>query len=750
MSANILTGLGPRDYSGSPHRNQDRASRYHSTRTNGRQTELSYDDALHTDGHQRSRNGDEDDESEDGRIYESDVSQEYDDEEAYNDGNHRDRRHDRYRDSRRYLDLDYDGDSRRYSTSPQRNRQRSFSPKSAEPTNTVVVECVGGSIPRTNMQPILYSSTNIGDYPTTHIRFNGGRFLFIEFQSVDDSISWMETNHPTVNLQFPGTGDVSNEPLPCRTFYVRSRSSNAAASFHENRDVSRKRNRKMPDASSYRQQLTGATDTSTTPSQILVLYPLAASVTEDILAAGAKQLEKEEKSNAPVRAEGAPKLKSTAPVGDTSGLGAKKNSMHRVILMRDTRTNTSMNYGFAEFWTLEDAMAAMAKFQKSRTFTIESAPVMVSTIHLGVFVPETREVLPSIDKQSFHPLFNPAIRVRYRDLRVYPSIKIVASEPPRGAILPSAAVTSVEDDKKAKKRKGDALASGTAKKPVVMAGQIAMWQKKHAEISQPTPNGPSKSSANSIPVTSRNAPIKISLGGLSKSLGASTPELKVASASSESPAAATSEKTTPETEERITSFIDRDKLQCLLCMMKYKSLDDCDTHERSRNHTNAMQNEDKVKAATERMIARFKKKLASNTAASESQYRDRAQERRAAFNQPDQPISGKTKSNVKDSGPKSKQNEKPVPPEKPLVATGKGSSLLSKMGWTAGTGLGANGAGRTDIIATHAYQDGVGLGAEGGNLGDAQALAEKKTTGRYSDYLETVQDKARERYRQLE
>ena len=39
----------------------------------------------------------------------------------------------------------------------------------------------------------------------------------------------------------------------------------------------------------------------------------------------------------------------------------------------------------------------------------------------------------------------------------------------------------------------------------------------------------------------------------------------------------------------------------------------------------------------------------------------------------------------------------------------KGAALLGKMGWTAGEGLGAQGTGRTDVIVTELYTQGVGL-----------------------------------------
>lgn len=76
--------------------------------------------------------------------------------------------------------------------------------------------------------------------------------------------------------------------------------------------------------------------------------------------------------------------------------------------------------------------------------------------------------------------------------------------------------------------------------------------------------------------------------------------------------------------------------------------------------------------------------------------------------------------------------------------------MLAKMGWTSGAGLGANGEGRTEAIATQAYQEGVGLGAEGSNLGDAAELADKKTRNSYAEYVNSVQDKARQRYNKLE
>src|SRR5262245_38947675 len=107
-----------------------------------------------------------------------------------------------------------------------------------------------------------------------------------------------------------------------------------------------------------------------------------------MLAADMKRLEREKADRTKTAGEGgAPKLKSTAPGGDTSSQGAREGSLHRVFLMRDVNTNESFKYGFAEFWTLEDAAAALSKFNMARAFYVAGCAVTISTIHMGVFLP---------------------------------------------------------------------------------------------------------------------------------------------------------------------------------------------------------------------------------------------------------------------------------------------------------------------------------------------------------------------------
>ena len=95
----------------------------------------------------------------------------------------------------------------------------------------------------------------------------------------------------------------------------------------------------------------------------------------------------------------------------------------------------------------------------------------------------------------------------------------------------------------------------------------------------------------------------------------------------------------------------------------------------------------------------------------------------------------------KASAKKEDEESSPVP--------SMGAALLGKMGWTAGEGLGAQGTGRTEAVVAELYSQGVGLGAEGGKLGDAAAEAQRQTKGSYAEFLSKTKDKVKERFERL-
>lgn len=493
----------------------------------------------------------------------------------------------------------------------------------------------------------------------------------------------------------------------------------------------------------WQQSLTGLTDAANTPSQIIVVYPLAVFVDEDMLARDMKQLELE-KPQPPSKdsSNGGPKLKSTAPTANPTGYGARPGSLHRVFLMRDARKKESCKYGFAEFWTLEDAVAAVAKFNASRSFSVAAVPVNISHIHMGVFLPEAEGMPPDTRYMSFKPLFNPSLRVRYRDARLYPSEEIVTTQPPAGAEKKSSAYDN-KDGKKSKKRKAEGTAGATTKKTSgVMAGQFTKWNRKGDELHGQDP--PSHNS--DAPNTAPGAPMKFSLSGpkigeplqpLAGFESTPTPDM---------PSATEAAEPTP------VSY--RNGLQCLLCMFRYPSLEILANHERTKMHVGNIRDEETVKKARQRLTDLGKLPpqppgesqpapepgLGGPAAPStESQYRDRAKERREANSQPKKPVTFNLPS------------KKASPPPAPKPKESKGAGMLQNMGWKDGAGLGANGQGRTETIPQNAYQERAGLGAEDANLGDAAKLAEKRTKGtnNYAEYLSDVQDRARQRFNKM-
>ena len=187
------------------------------------------------------------------------------------------------------------------------------------------------------------------------------------------------------------------------------------------------------------------------------------------------------------------------------------------------------------------------------------------------------------------------------------------------------------------------------------------------------------------------------------------------------------------------TFANLAKKCCYLCSRQFKTEAEVNQHERvSDLHQNNLENADLVAKAQSKMV----KAGIPLTAASEdsSEYRDRAKERRAAFGA-GKKISLPLKKSATQVEEETKNERAPVP--------SKGASLLGKMGWSAGEGLGAQGTGMTAPIATDMYVQGVGLGAQGGRIGDASEEAERNTKGGYGEFLERTRDKAKERFERM-
>lgn len=457
---------------------------------------------------------------------------------------------------------------------------------------------------------------------------------------------------------------------------------------------------------------TGDSDVSPdgTASQFLLLRGLEPGVNEELLAKGVSKLYKT-KASTPTDTPATKKAKISSTTNDAS-IGARDGSLRRVLLVRDRKTNDSWRYGFAEFNSVEDAQAAMVKYNASDKFTISSRPVMVSYIHAGVFVPVLYPFGEEFAKCTFSPLSNAAVKLMYWDEAAYASELVTAvvdqkstakSKESEHARLAAAAANEglvdagKDGEPRLKKRKVE-----KDSKPV--APHLQFWTNRHAELHGKGLKDGDNNSASSVPMASQK---------------------KEASAAEAPPS---------------KSFADLGRKCCLLCSRQFKTEVEVNKHERmSQLHRDNMQNDEMVSKA----LAKLNKSASS--AAESSAYRDRAKERRQAFNQPKQPAAQHNRA-AKDVGQEASSSKEE---ESLNLAPSKGAGLLAKMGWIAGEGLGAQGTGRTEAIKTELYTQGVGLGAQGGKVGDAAQEAQRQTKSSYADFVSNVKDRAKERFESL-
>lgn len=290
-----------------------------------------------------------------------------------------------------------------------------------------------------------------------------------------------------------------------------------------------------------------------------------------------------------------------------------------------------------------------------------------------------------------------------------------------------------DGEKKSKKRKAEAVPDGGIVKP--MPSQLEFWTNRHKELHGK--NSTPSANANATQATPSN----------SKTL----------------------EKNDQDPPSQ--SFADPTKHCCYLCSRQFKSAAEVNKHERlSGLHQTNLKKNDLVQKAVAKLenagvsVNRAQSKVvgAATEDTMSQEYRDRAKERRTLFNQPKQPgFKGQgtgrkadpSKSADVDTAVKSSSMSQAVDsPSDAMMAPGpigKGASLLGKMGWSVGQGLGASGGLAAAPIATDLYVAGVGLGAVGGKLGDAVEEAGRATRGDYGEFAQRVKDKARERYESL-
>jgi RNA-binding protein 5/10 len=125
----------------------------------------------------------------------------------------------------------------------------------------------------------------------------------------------------------------------------------------------------------------------------------------------------------------------------------------------------------------------------------------------------------------------------------------------------------------------------------------------------------------------------------------------------------------------------------------------------------------------------------------DSNYRDRAHERRTIFHQPKKPAY-----NPYVKTPSTLESQHPEPLS---FSLNKGQALMTAMGWSQGSGLGAAGSGRVEPIQAQSYEAGVGLGA-GTVKTVGKDIGVPQDDGGYGSFVKKVRENARSRFENLD
>lgn len=107
--------------------------------------------------------------------------------------------------------------------------------------------------------------------------------------------------------------------------------------------------------------------------------------------------------------------------------GATPNSLRRVMLIRDRKTDQSAGYGFAEYYDIRDAQRVVEKAKYKEDFgqlTIASTKVNVCFPHTGVFPNDEADGKPEYNDKFKFKLFTDNYH-KYYDRRYYASILYV-------------------------------------------------------------------------------------------------------------------------------------------------------------------------------------------------------------------------------------------------------------------------------------------------------------------------------------
>ncbi|KAG0662138.1 hypothetical protein C6P46_003531 [Rhodotorula mucilaginosa] len=287
----------------------------------------------------------------------------------------------------------------------------------------------------------------------------------------------------------------------------------------------------------------------------------------------------------------------------------------------------------------------------------------------------------------------------------------------------------------AKEKKGDLIVSRKA------APNLAKWNKKAKELRSANPAPappPTAAAAAATAATVKPAPTASST--LTSQTPQSQQQQKQKQASPPSAAAGTSSSAGASpaavTPVPVAAFDDPEfvhgdpiSFQCLLCQRQFKAIEELRKHNKlSQLHKAHFLFETRKHDASHlpcatRKAAAAKKYAAAavgggaaqaDSSSTKPKYVDRAAARRVALGKSEELQPGQNQKKRKFEAPEPPKPTPAAPNKDGLEESNAGRKMLEKMGWSAGGGLGAEGAGRVDPIQAAQFQQRAGLGATKG------------------------------------
>ncbi|KAI9029355.1 hypothetical protein DFJ74DRAFT_754825 [Hyaloraphidium curvatum] len=404
-------------------------------------------------------------------------------------------------------------------------------------------------------------------------------------------------------------------------------------------------------------------------------------------------------------------------------LREQEPALKEVRMVRDRRSNMASGFAFAELPDEAAAARLLGVLSAPEGFEVDGKRVQASYAHHGSFIPVY--TYTQWAASSMQDALGKTVFLQYWDENAYCS----AFPPPPA---PPAEAAAGKPKKKAKKaeKKGDALddalsafysdvgkAAVTAE-PDPMFTVSAPSKPEVAPLSEKDDGGGEQDeggdgSLNKKPImslASKKASVNIQKWA---AVSGVEPEEDDGPDESKPP-----EPIHVPTEEEVNQTqVDLAINACLLCQRQFPSLDKLKKHQAASELHKVCRRCGRARDVPltclqtnmEQFLAAKREEAAKQDQEAASQWKDRAAERRKAFNQPARPP--KPQRHFV-GGPRSAP---PPPVEEPtrrgIGGDNIGNQMLKKLGWREGEGLGRDSGGIVEPIKAEAYARGAGLGA---------------------------------------